>query len=217
MRLEALQYPYGARRPLQKLDARIKLVFAVGFVVAVVATPIGHWRFLGVLGLILALLIGLSGTSLAKLLWRWAGFAMLVGFLAAMIAPGMPGRAEHGLLTVILTILVKNSLAFLMMLVLAAVASWGELLQAMRRLGAPRLLVATLQFMERYLHVLGDELGRMRNARRARTYRSGKVLHWRMLTGMIGMLLLRSFERSERVHAAMTARGWDGTIRRLGE
>ena len=34
-------------------------------------------------------------------------------------------------------------------------------LAAMRRLGVPVVLVATLLFMERYLHVLGDELGRM--------------------------------------------------------
>jgi cobalt/nickel transport system permease protein len=217
MRLEALEYPLGARRPLQRLDARIKLVFAVGFVVLVVAAPIGHWRLLGLLGLVLAFLIGLSGTSLPTLLLRWTGFAFLVGFLAALIAPGLPARAQHGLFTVFLSILIKNSLAFLMMLVLAALASWGELLRAMRRLGIPRVLVATLEFMERYLHVLGDELGRMTNAHRARSFHSSAILSWRVLPGTIGMLLLRSFERSERVHAAMTARGWDGTIRSLGD
>ncbi len=30
---------------------------------------------------------------------------------------------------------------------------------------------------------------------------------------MVGSLFLRSFERSERIHAAMQARGYDGTIR----
>jgi cobalt/nickel transport system permease protein len=32
---------------------------------------------------------------------------------------------------------------------------------------------------------------------------------------MISMLLMRSFERAERVQGAMTARGWDGTLRTL--
>jgi len=32
---------------------------------------------------------------------------------------------------------------------------------------------------------------------------------------MLGMLLLRSLERAERVHSAMLARGWDGNFRSL--
>ena len=71
------------------------------------------------------------------------------------------------------------------------------------------MLVATLQFMERYLHVLGEELARMSQARCARSFQGGSILSWRLLTGMLGMLLLRS-ERAERVHSAMLARGWDG-------
>ena len=160
-------------------------------------------------------LVGISGAPVRSLVLRWAGFALVVGFLAVMVAPGLPARASHGLVTVILSIVVKNSLAFLMMLVLATVTSWLDLLQAMRRLGVPRVLVATLQFMERYLHVLGEELARMSQARRARSFQGGSILSWRLLTGMLGMLLLRSFERAERVHSAMLARGWDGTIHHL--
>ena len=165
----------------------------------------------------LVFLIGLSGCSLRTLLLRWAGFLVLVGFLAVMIAPGLPDRSRHGLAAVILTILAKNSLAFLAMLLLAAVTPWRLLIRAMHRLGVPRVLVATLLFMERYLHVLADELGRMTTARRARTFRPGNVLSWTLLTSMIAMLFLRSFERAERVHDAMIARGWDGTLRTLDD
>jgi cobalt/nickel transport system permease protein len=69
--------------------------------------------------------------------------------------------------------------------------------------------------MERYVHVLGDELRRMTTARRARSFGRRSWLSWSLLTSMIAMLLLRSFERSERVHLAMLARGWNGTIRGL--
>jgi len=215
MRLEALDDRGERAGPVHRLDARSKLLFAVAFVIAVVATPIGQWRILGCLGFLLALLVGISGASVRSLLLRWAGFAVLVSLLAVMVAPGLPARAQHGLGTVILSIVAKNSLAFLMMLVLAKVTSWRDLLQAMLRLGVPRVLVATLQFMERYLHVLGDELARMSLARRARSFRRGSILSWRLLTGMLGMLLLRSFDRAERVHSAMIARGWDGTFHSL--
>ena len=132
MRLDATDERDKQRKLVQRLDARYKLLFTVGFVIVVVATPIGQWRVLGGLGLLLALLGGISGASVRSLLLRWAGFALVVGFLAVIIAPGLPARASHGLLPVILTIIVKNSLAFAMMLVLASMASWLELLRAMR-------------------------------------------------------------------------------------
>jgi cobalt/nickel transport system permease protein len=215
MRLESLEDRGDRSRPLHRLDACLKLLFALAFVVFVVAVPIGHWRLLGSLGLLLALLLGLAGASPRALLVRWLGFVTLVSFLAVMIAPGLPATAEYGFGAVLAAILIKNSLAFLMMLLLSEVTTWRDLLAAMRRLGVPMVLVATLQFMERYLHVLGDELGRMLTARRARSFRSGGTLSWTLLTGVIATLLLRSFERAERVHDAMTARGWDGTIRTL--
>jgi cobalt/nickel transport system permease protein len=217
MRLDDPRHATGPPGWLERLDARFKLIFALGFVVVVVATPFGAWRFLGALGLLLALLIGLAGISARTLFFRWAGFAVVVGFLSLMVAPGLPARAEHGLLVVILTLLAKNSLAFLMMLVLGSVTLWRELLRAMRRLGVPGVLVATLQFMERYLHVLLDELQRMTRARRARSCGPAGLLAWRSLSGLVGSLLLRSFDRSERVHWAMLARGWDGTIRTLDD
>lgn len=115
------------------------------------------------------------------------------------------------------SILIKNSLAFGAMLTLAAVTPFHKLVTAMRRLGVPPMLVATLQFMYRYLHVLTEELDRMVLARRARTFRRTGRLDWGLLTGLIGVLFLRALERGERVHAAMLARGWDGTLRTLDD
>lgn len=203
--------------PLHRLDPRIKLLGSLVFVFLVVATPYGWWRVLGAYGLVLAFLIGLSGIPPRVLVVRWLSFLMLVGFLAAMVAPSLPARHQFGLGGVILSIVIKNSLAFLMMLLLACVTPLRTLLRALRQLGVPLVLVATLQFMERYLHVLFDELDRMMAARRARSFHRWGFLSWQLLTSMVAMLLLRTFERSERVHAAMIARGWDGTLRSLDD
>jgi cobalt/nickel transport system permease protein len=219
MRLEAFGVHGGRAGPLHRLDARGKLLATLAFVVAVVATPAGSWRLLGAMGLALTFLVGLSGAAPRTLFSRWTGFLVLVGFLSALVAPGLAARSGSGVAETFFGVLAKNSLAFLAMLLLAAVTPWPDLILAMGRLGVPRVLVATLLFMERYLHVLLDELGRMITARRARSFRrrAPVSLAWGLLTGMLGMLLLRSFERAERVHAAMLARGWDGTIRSLHE
>jgi cobalt/nickel transport system permease protein len=82
----------------------------------------------------------------------------------------------------------------------------------------PTILLAILAFMYRFLFVLWSELDTMRAARRARSFdRAGVVFRWRNAAQMIGMLLIRSLSRSERVYGAMCARGWDGTVRTLDE
>ena len=124
-------------------------------------------------------------------------------------------RAYGGWGVVALALLVKDSLAFLATVLLVRVTTFRKVLVAIRKLGGPRLLVATLHFMYRYLFVLADELDRMLHARRARTFRHSGRLEWLLLSGLIGRLFLRSFERGERVHDAMLARGWDGTVRTL--
>src|SRR5205085_769670 len=139
-------------------------------------------------------------------------FVVLVGFLAAMIAMARPPGER---LTAVLVILAKNSLAFGAMLTLAAITPFPRLLGALARLGTPPVLIATLHFLYRYIHVFSDELSRMALARRARSYRRSGRLDWGLLTGLIGVLFVRALERGERIHAAMLARGWDGTIRSL--
>ena len=216
MRFERLErHGEGGDGPLHRLDPRAKLVATVAYVVGVVATPPWAWRLLAAEGLVLAFAVGLSGVPPRDLIRRWLGFLVLVGFLAAMVAPGHPARERLGVVAVTLAIVAKNSLAFLAMMVLVHVTPFRALLAAMGRLGLPPLIVSTLQFMERQVHILVDELGRMVQARRSRSFRRSGRLDFGLLTGLIGMLFLRSFERGERVHAAMLARGWDGTVRTL--
>jgi cobalt/nickel transport system permease protein len=215
MRLEGLERHSARTGPLHRVDARIKLIAALALVVTVIATPMGAWRGFGAEGLILAFVIGLAGIPPRELGRRWLGLFVLVGFLVIMVAPAHPARARYGLGVVAASILIKNGLALLTMLVLAGTTPFHKLLAALRRLGVPPLLVATLQFMDRYRHVLLDELDRMATARRARTFRRRRALPWALLGGLIGMLFLRTFERAERVHGAMLARGWNGTLHSL--
>jgi cobalt/nickel transport system permease protein len=96
------------------------------------------------------------------------------------------------------------------------VMPFDQLLVTLRKLRVPAILVATLAFMYRYVYVLWDELDRMRTARRARSFGSGSLLmRWKTSAQLIGMLLVRSMARAERVHGAMCARGWNGQVRTL--
>ena len=85
----------------------------------------------------------------------------------------------------------------------------------------PRLLVAIIGFMYRYLAVLGGEAIRLNRARQSRSavvVGRGGGMRWRagVVGGMVGSLFLRSYERSERIYASMQARGFDGELRSMG-
>jgi cobalt/nickel transport system permease protein len=123
-------------------------------------------------------------------------------------------------LEAVLSILAKSWLSVMAAVILTATTPAAELLRAMRTLGLPRLLAATVSFMYRYLFVIGEEALRLMRARDSRSVRlpgqkTGATLGWRAkaLGNMVGSLFLRTYERSERVYAAMQARGYDGEPR----
>jgi cobalt/nickel transport system permease protein len=147
MRLDGFERQSAGTGILHGLDARQKLVSSLAFVLCVIATPIGWWTALASEGLVLAFVIGLAGIPPRELGRRWLAFFVFFGFLAFMVAPAHPARARYGLWVVAASILIKNSLALLIMLVLAATPPVHKLLAALRKLGVPPVLVASLPFM----------------------------------------------------------------------
>jgi len=222
MRLERLEGPTrsrsvasGGQGSARLWDARWSLLATVLWIVFVVSLPIGAWRVLAGAAMVLALAVGWSGVAPGPLLLRWLGLAPLLVPLSAMVAASHPAREAFGWPGVAATILAKNGLSVMAVLLLSSLHPARELLVALSRLKAPRALVATLLLMYRYLFVLADQLGRMTRARRARTFRRARWAAWPLRSDLIAALMLRSIERGERVHAAMVARGWDGTLRGL--
>ena len=97
-------------------------------------------------------------------------------------------------------------------LTLAATTEPQDVLVGLRRLRLPDLIVQIMGFMLRYLDVVTAELGRMTTAMRSRGCDPRSPRHWPVLARSLGALFIRSYERGERVHLAMLARGYDGTM-----
>jgi cobalt/nickel transport system permease protein len=120
-----------------------------------------------------------------------------------------------------LTITAGSWLSVQVALLLAFTTPFHDLIDGLRGLRLPRILVAIVSFMYRYMAVLGDESSRMTRARDARSAGEGPgtggSIRWRAtVTGrMVGSLFLRAYERSERIYAAMQARGFEGEFRNL--
>jgi cobalt/nickel transport system permease protein len=228
--------PYQpADSPVHRLAPRAKLLTALGFIVVTALLPSGFWP---VYLLLLSLTISASILSSLRLsfLMKRSAVALPFALAAVTVIFTTPGTAwlETSLgpwpITVtgpgvvrFLSIVVKSWLSVQAAILLSATTSFPDLLVAMRAVHIPRLLVAVFAMMWRYLFVLSDEALRLMRAREARSgsnglhRRSGGSLAWRgkVTGGMAGSLFVRSLERGERIHAAMTARGYDGEIRTL--
>jgi cobalt/nickel transport system permease protein len=117
-----------------------------------------------------------------------------------------------------IAILLKANAIVLALLVLVGSLQAVTLGHALGRLRMPTTLVQLLLFTVRYITVIGEEYARLRTAMRARGFRPGNNRHtYRSLGYLVGMLLVRSLERSERILAAMRCRGFQGRFHPLDQ
>jgi cobalt/nickel transport system permease protein len=109
------------------------------------------------------------------------------------------------------TIAAKAVAIALLMEPLLSTAPLPVTLQGLSRLGAPEMVGQMVLLSYRYLHVFRHEAKRMSSGMQVRGFRKRTDLATlRALGNFIGMLFIRSFERTERVFDAMRARGYQG-------
>lgn len=208
--------------PIHRLDARVKILLTLAIAVMAVSTPCtAVWAFGGYAGLLcVALLI-----SRVPVLYVMARLAIVVPFVAmvAVFLPFLPetqeaggynlGWGTEGVLSawwVLWNVVAKALLGAAAVILLTSTTPFPRLLEGLRRLWVPRLLILMLSFTYRYLFVLVGEARRMKRACDARAYRGRWLWQATVVGRLIGTLFLRSYERGERVYLAMVSRGFAG-------
>lgn len=89
---------------------------------------------------------------------------------------------------------------------------------ALQRLKCPTVFVQMLLFTYRYIFVFLAELRRMEVAMKARGFvAKGNMETLKIFGNFIGTLLVRSFERTERIYKAMLSKGYQGEFHTLVE
>jgi len=109
-------------------------------------------------------------------------------------------------------IVAKGTLGVLTAITLSSSTQARELLRGFERLRMPAVMVQIITFMLRYVNVVNDELSRMRVARESRGFEAKGIKDWKVIASTAGALFIRSYERGERVHLAMLARGYQGRL-----
>jgi cobalt/nickel transport system permease protein len=219
--------------PIHRRDARVKLVLTLAFIVAITALPAGAWLAYLLILLAVGFVLGLSRIRPSLVLKRslvaipFAMAALTLIFtregttvVAFELARWSVSISYEGLVA-FSSILTKAWLSVLIATMLVTSTTFPDLVSAMSWLRVPKVLVSVISFMYRYIFIIADEALRLHRAREARSASPKGATHgsiiWetRVLGGMIGSLFLRSYERSERIHAAMLSRGFDGAIRTM--
>ena len=225
--LELYQHHYSV---LHRMDARVKVIFTLAFILSLNFIPAGAWP-----AYILFFTMTLSAVQLSRLGvgFVWTRALLAVPFMLSalpLIFTGPPpllpitffGKLQINLSSIgilrFISIALKSWMSVQAAILLAATTRFPDMLAALKQLKIPRLFVAIIGLMWRYLLVIVEEVTRMLRARSSRSAtkpgsrRSAGTLLWRgrVTGGMAGSLFLRSLERSDRVYAAMLSRGYNG-------
>lgn len=210
---------------IHRLDPRVRTVVAGAFSIVVATSD----RFVA---LAPALIIALSFLLLARLSFRTVltrllvvnGLILLLWFFLPFTIEGEPffsigplkGTKEGILYSAAIT--VKSNTIIMALMALIGTMPIFTLGRAMRSLYMPEKIVHLISFAYRYIHVIHAEYGRLTNAMRIRGFYPGNNLHtYRTYAHLVGMLLVKSYERARRVQAAMLCRGFKGNFYDLSE
>jgi cobalt/nickel transport system permease protein len=210
----------GGRRndAMTMLDPRTRIVAAVVFSVFVAAA--NRFPTLGLAlaaGIAAALLAGLSPGELLKRLMPLNVFLLFLVVIVPLTAGGLP-LAELGPLSFSRDgFLLAARVALKGNAILAALAGLLGTLDiiavghALHHLHVPDKLAHLLLLTARYVDVLRRERRRLVTAMRVRGFRPRMSLHaYRAYGELVGMILVRSLDRADRVLAAMKCRGFRG-------
>ena len=202
---------------VHRLHPVTKLLTVLAFLVTVLSFErhaVGRLLPLFLFPVLTAAFADLPWKPLLKRLLVVEPFIIGIGILNPLFDPTRipvgPIEISGGWFT-FLSLFLKTSLTVLAALQLIACTGMERLLAGMRTLGLPRVLVLQVSLTYRYLTVLADEAGRLMTAHSLRTpgKKGVQPAAWGSLAGM---LLLRSFDRAQRIHQAMKLRGYDGHV-----
>ena len=215
--MAAIAAPFAAGNSLiHRLDPRIRLLAAL---VLTVPMAFLHYQYAALAGLTSGiLLILLARLPLDKVLARLVVVNVFILFLWVFIPFSLPGTklfacgpfaATTQGVDLALLITIKSNAIVLALMALLGTISVQDLGPAMQHLKIPGKLCHILLFTYRYVFVIHQEYVTMRQAMRARGFKPKTDKHtYRSYAWLIGMLLVKSWDRAERVYDAMRCRGF---------
>lgn len=131
-----------------------------------------------------------------------------------LLFPLLSGLPFHmyGLLTAVLICLKACSVALLMEPMFGT-SSLTVSLQALQQIGVPSPIIQMLLLTHRFIYLFQQEAHRMHRSMKLRGFSPKTNIATMRITGnFLGMLFIRSYERTQHVYEAMLSRGYNGVF-----
>lgn len=107
----------------------------------------------------------------------------------------------------------KTNAIILAIMALITTTSVADIGSGLDRLRFPKKICFLLLYSYRYIFVIYQEYTRLLRAARMRSFSPGTNLHtYKTFAYLFGMTLVKSYNRSQRVHQAMILRGFNGRL-----
>jgi len=212
--LHTLENLAGNDTCIHRLHPMAKLVAAIFYIISVASVDRYAFGRLVPFVFYTVILMALAEIPYAMLLRRMAvalPFCLFAGISNIVFEPETMFRiltipVSYGFVS-FLVILLRMYLCVMAVLLLVATVPFFALASQLRRLRVPEILVTVFEMTYRYIGTLLLEAASMFTAYTLRSTRT-KGVEMRHSGCFIGHLLLKSFDRAERVYDAMKCRGY---------
>lgn len=214
--LSYLDYLSTKESRIHRLDPRAKLLVVMVFIACVVSFQRHSVSALIPYFFFPAVMIALAGIPLRYLLKKYLfllPFAVLIGVFnpifdhTPLLTIG-PITISGGWVS-FTSIIIRFTLTVLAAFILIAVTGFNGVCAALERFHVPKIFSVQLMMLYRYIFVLSGEAMRMVRARDMRSV-GKKGTEINVYGSLVGHLLLRTWDRAQRVHMAMLSRGFNG-------
>ncbi|MDI3532906.1 MAG: cobalt/nickel transport system permease protein [Synergistaceae bacterium] len=204
---------------LHTMDPRLKVFLAAALALA--AATVSNWSSLGALLAFSILLLFLGRIPLSSVMKR---LALLDGLIIVLwvtlplwgggerVSLGICSLSIEGVVMAGMITLRSHTAVFGFTSLLGTTPIYRTM-NALKFFHMPEKLVLLLHFTYRYAHVFFDEASKLHRSMALRAFKPGFNLRTlRAYGNLMGMILLKAFNRAERVSAAMKLRGFNGTF-----
>jgi cobalt/nickel transport system permease protein len=203
---------------LHRLDPRVKIIVAILFSVIVALTNKYSLLTGGLLFAVGAVVVArLRAKEIISRLLVVNSFIFLLWLMLPFTFPGKNiytlgslNISQEGIKYALL-ITIKSNAIILAGIALLSTSSIFNLVHALRHLHFPDKLTQLFFFTYRYTQTIHSEYIRLNNAIKIRGFKPRTNFHtYRTYAYLVGMMLVRSYDRSKRVYNAMLCRGFKG-------
>lgn len=210
--------------PLHKLDPRMKLVSGLILIFSIVLLYDIRAAFLGLLSAFAIVFI--SKIPLLSILRRLRAVSIFIAVTVIVLMFSAKGTAvaAFGVFEISREGLVYGGLvglrafsAIILIFPIIGTMRFDVFIKALESLHVPNKLVQIIAFAYRYIFVFIQESNRVFISIESRGFgkKRKSILTSRIIGDVVGMLVVRSYERADRVYKSMLTRGYTGKMKTL--